>query len=121
MGFPLENFDAIGLWRQTAPVRVRTQGGGPRPKPITLDPRAQLPDGTLLNNAAALKAYLLEKRKDAFAHSIVERLMGYSLGRSLDFGDRDAVDALTQAFMAQNFRLRPLIVDLVASPSFQTK
>ena len=68
-----------------------------------------------------MKAYLLEGRREAFARSIVERLMGYALGRSLDFGDRDAIDSLTRTFIAQDFRLRPLIVALATSPAFQTK
>ena len=119
-GIPLENFDAIGLWRQTAPVRIGAKGSA-RPAPITLDSRAKLPDGTALTSANALRTYLLKERREAFARSVVERLMGYALGRSLDFGDRDTIDTLTQTFIAQDFRLHGLIVALATSPAFQTK
>lgn len=119
-GIPLENFDAIGLWRETAPVRIGAKGA-PRPAPIALDSRAKLPDGTALTSANALRTYLLEERREAFARSTVERLMGYALGRSLDFGDRETIDTLTRTFIAQDFRLRGLIVALATSPAFQTK
>ena len=48
-------------------------------------------------------------------------LRSYALGRSLDWGDRESIDALTADFMENDLRLRHLIVALVQSELFQTK
>ncbi len=48
-------------------------------------------------------------------------MMSYSLGRNIDFSDRQAVDALTKKFAEKDYRLSELIVEIVKSESFQTK
>ncbi|MEM7013774.1 MAG: DUF1592 domain-containing protein, partial [Verrucomicrobiota bacterium] len=102
-GLPLEHFDALGNWRGDA------------------DGASELPDGTKLDDVADLKQLLVTERRDRFAHSAVRRLMTYALGRSLDLGDREAVDDLTATFESHGLRFQPLIVDLVLSESFQGK
>jgi mono/diheme cytochrome c family protein len=119
-GIPLEHFDATGRWRETAPVRLEAKGGK-KPALVLVDASALLPGGTELEGAAALKTWLLEHRREWFARSLVERLLAYSLGRSLDLGDRETVDLLTREFIASEYHLRDLILALAASTAFQTK
>ena len=115
-GIALENFDATGLFRTEAPVRI---GKKKKPTPpVLLDPLTELPNGTKLNGAAALKRYLLEKRRDAFARAVTNRLASYALGRSLDFGDREVMERLAKNFENHQLRLRGLILDLVKSELF---
>jgi hypothetical protein len=102
-GLPLENFDALGQWRASE------------------DGSSTLPNGAEIRNPAELKAFLVSERKDWFARSAVRRLMAYGLGRSLDLGDRETADALTEAFEGHGYRFQPLIVDLVCSEVFQGK
>ena len=125
-GIPLEHFDATGLWGTHSPVRIKTTrkdsppDAGPPRGPL-VDAATVLPDGTEVTGLDSLKDYLLAEQREAFARSLVKRLMGYSLGRSLDFGDREAVEALTADFVENDFRLRHLIVALATSESFRTK
>lgn len=116
-GIALENFDATGLYRTTAPVPVPTKnqpaGKGPR-----LDPVTQLPNGEQLTGVEDLKRYLLEERREHFARAVTRRMATYALGRSLDLGDREAIEELTANFMADDFRLRSLITDLTSSDLF---
>ena len=100
-GLPLENFDALGQWRESKNIR------------------SELSNGTPINGITELKEFLLQERKAWFARSTVKRLMSYSLGRSLDLGDRDAVAELSMYFQNQEFRLRPLITRLVSHEVFQ--
>lgn len=102
-GLPLEKFDALGQWRDSA------------------DGASALPNGTEIRDPAELKRFLISDRKDRFARSAARRLMAYALGRSLDLGDREAADELTVAFQAHGYRFQPLIVDLVSSEAFQGK
>jgi hypothetical protein len=122
-GVPLENFDATGLWRAVPPQRVAKGKGKGRPTatPKKIDASSQLPDGTDLNGLTELKRYLMTKRREQFARSIVTRLLTYAVGRSLDFGDQATVDALTEDFVKGGFRLHQLIPAIVRSETFQTK
>jgi mono/diheme cytochrome c family protein len=92
-GLALENFDAIGLWRD---------------KPV--DPSLD-----------EIRERLLGERKDDFAHALTTKLLVFALGRSLEYTDADAVEVLTERFVKSNYRLQGLITDIVHSPTFQTK
>jgi len=113
-GVPLENYDAIGRWREQVPAHDK--------RPATaVDAAAVLPDGTELQGAVELRRYLVNERREWFARGIVKRLMSYGLGRSLDLGDREVVDELTAKFIQNDFQLKSLIADFVLSETFQTK
>lgn len=115
-GIALENFDAVGLWRD----QVRRKRGRKFEK-IPVIARDTLPNGHELDGADQLKEYLLTRKKGEFAKSLVARLMTYALGRRLELGDHKAVEELAVRFAEDRYRLRNLIVKLVASPPFQTK
>lgn len=113
-GVPLENFDAVGRWRTEIPAHKK------RPT-TTVDAGSVLPDGTEIVGIRQLQTYLSEECRQKFARSVVERLMAYGLGRSLDFGDREAIETLTTGFIKNDFRLKPLIIEFVLSEAFHTK
>ena len=119
-GMPLQHYDAIGQWGKQAPVRIGKKNAK-RAKPAPVDPTTTLPDGSAIDDAAALKRYLKTERKEQFGRAVVKRMLTYSLGRSLDFGDRETVEQLTNEFIEADFRLRKLILALVKSDAFQTK
>jgi len=111
-GVPLESLNAIGL-------REEFVGRGHARQPV--ETFAVLPDGASITGANELKHYLLTERRDEFARTIVKRILAYALGRSLDLADDPVVDDLTMAFIATDFRLKPLITAIVQSSTFQTK
>ncbi|TWU07894.1 DUF1592 domain-containing protein [Stieleria varia] len=113
-GIPLENFDAVGRWRTEIPAHKK------RPR-VSVDARSVLPDGAEIEGARQLQRYLLEDCDERFARSLVRRLMAYGLGRTLDFGDRQSAQTLTQQFIEKDFKLKSLIRDFVLSDTFQTK
>src|SRR5206468_1756758 len=71
LGFALENFDAIGEWREI------DAAGSP------IDASAKLPDGTALKGPVALRKVLLN-HSDEFLTTITEKLLTYALGRGLE-------------------------------------
>lgn len=113
-GIPLENFDAVGRWRTKVSAHRKR-------RETAVDAVSILPNGQKINGMQQLRRYLVEERSQWFARSVVKRLMAYALGRSLDRGDREAVDALTNEFVKNDFRLASLIIDFVRSEAFQTK
>ena len=71
IGIALENFDAIGKWRDTS-------AGQP------VDAVTALWDGTPLNGAADLRKALVA-RSPQFAEAVAEKLLAYGLGRKVEY------------------------------------
>jgi hypothetical protein len=115
-GIALENFDAIGLYRTNAAARIT--GKGPTGLGPKLDSTTTLPNGDNLLGANELKQYLIENRREQFAQAVVKRLTTYAIGRSLDIGDKNSIEQLTDQFIKDDFRLRKLIKKLVENEIF---
>lgn len=111
IGFGLENFDVIGQWRDTERV-------GRKSNPI--EPGGTLPDGTAFDDVLGLKAALLTEQHH-LAQELIESLLAYSLGRVIEFSDADAVAVIQKRLQPENFRMKSMIHEIVASPLFQTK
>ena len=91
LGFGLENFDAIGRWRDK-------DGAFP------VDPSGTLPDGKTFNGPDQLKEILVANR-DAFTQGMAEKMMIYALGRGLEPADRPAVRAIAQQVAQNRYRI----------------
>ena len=89
LGIGLENFDAIGRWRDTYGV-----------EPI--DAFGELADGNQFNGPAELKQILLT-RKALFARNFSRKMLSFALGRSIRFQDKRTVDALTNTLLDTDF------------------
>ncbi len=115
-GIALENFDAIGLWRDEIRRKV-----GKKFETIPVNAKDALPGGVELNGPQQLKEHLLKQRKADFAESLVSRLLMYALGRRLELSDRAEVAKLSKHLASDDYRVRNLIQSLVTSAAFQTK
>jgi hypothetical protein len=109
LGFALENFDAVGRWRE----KDREAG-------TLIDASGVLADGTAVEGPVELRDVIL-KRPDQFVQTLVERLMTYGLGRSLDYRDMPAVRRVVRAAAAEDYRFSALVLGIVNSPQFQMK
>ncbi len=105
LGFALENYDAIGRWRD--------QDGG---KPI--DAAGTLIDGTAFNGPAELKKALFD-RKDLFVRNITGRMLGYALGRGLSLTDSCAVDDIVAKVKENDYSSKAWIEAIVLSAPFR--
>jgi len=105
IGLSLENFDAVGRWRN------RAEGDSP------IDAAGALPGGATFEGAAGLKRSLLAK-PDLFVTTLTEKLMTYGLGRGIDYNDAAAVRAITREARNKNYRFSTLIAEIVKSTPF---
>lgn len=105
IGFGLENFDPIG--------RYRTVNLG---KPI--DSAGELPSGEKFTGAVQLKQVLM-KEKQQFAYNLTERMLGYSLGRGIEYYDLPTVYSLRDKLAADGYRIQTLIHGITQSFPFQ--
>lgn len=107
IGLALENFNAIGLWRQH-------DSGAP------VDPTGLLYDGTPLDGPVSLRNAVL-KYQDAFIASFAESLLAYGLGRLVDHRDMPAVRTITREASANDLRLSSFVMAIVRSVPFQMR
>ena len=115
-GIPLEEYDAIGLHRQTVSRRL-----GERVLSHPVDAASVLPDGRRVDGAAGLSEYLVEHRSRQFARALTSKLLAYALGRGLSRADQAAVDELAARFEHSGYRLRELCAMIVTSDSFRSR
>ncbi len=105
-GLPLENFSAIGRWRDF-------DGAADAP----IDPGAELPDGTVVTGPADLRDALL-RRPDQFVQALTRKLMMYALGRELGHYDMPQIRAIVRNAEA-DYTLSALITGVVSSDAFR--
>jgi mono/diheme cytochrome c family protein len=106
-GFALENFDAIGRWRD---VDESAQ---------VVDTSGMLPDGTKFNGVGELRAALLNP-PTRFVTTLTEKLFTYALGRGLEYYDAPAVRRVVRETADEDYRFASLIVEIVKSLPFQS-
>ncbi len=107
LGFGLENFDAIGVWRTTEGT-------------IPIDASGTLPDGRTFTGPKELRTVLVSER-DAFTRAITGKLMTYALGRGLERTDRRDIAKMAKAIAAERYRFSSVVLQIVNSPAFQMR
>lgn len=105
IGFGLENFDAIGRWRE------QDDSGG------AIDAAGELPGGERFTSPKELKA-IIAARKTDLARNLTEKLLAYALCRHLEGYDEIVVDQLMEAIEGDGYRMQTLIRAIVTSYPF---
>jgi hypothetical protein len=105
IGFGLENFDAIGRWRD------QDENGGP------IDAGGELPGQKLFSSPAELKKIIAARTED-LSRNLTEKLLAYALGRQLEGYDEVVLDGLTAAIAKEDYRMQTLIAQVVTSYPF---
>jgi hypothetical protein len=107
LGFGLENFDAIGRWREN-------DGKFP------VDASGQLPGGSKFAGPLEL-AEVLDGRRSEFVRCLAEKMLTFALGRELQVQDRCAVDTIVEAVEEQDYRFSALVSAIVDSDPFRKR
>ena len=108
IGFALENYDAIGRWRDM---------DGETP----IDPSGSLPGGVTFEGPAELKHVFRTVFRGAFVRTVAEKLLTYALGRGLEYYDRAAVRQIAREAKDSQFRLADMVVSVTKSMPFQMR
>jgi hypothetical protein len=107
IGFALENFDAIGQWRDH-------DGDN------SIDASGAFPDGAKFEGTAGLKAALLSHPEE-FVLTVAEKLLMYAAGRNVQYYDQPAIRAITQDAARDNYAFASLVLGVVKSAPFQMR
>ncbi len=105
IGFGLENFDAIGRWRD------RDDTGG------AIDAAGELPGAKRFASPRELKAIIAERRED-LARNLTRKLLAYALCRQLEGYDEIVVDQIMETIAKDGYRMQDLISEIVTSYPF---
>ncbi len=106
IGFGLENFDAIGAWRDKEGTS-------------DIDSSGTLLTGETFHGAAELTQILATKKKGDFLRCLSEKMLTYALGRGLEYYDRAATDQITAQLEKNGDKFSALILGVVTSVPFQ--
>jgi hypothetical protein len=105
LGFGLENYDAIGRWRD-------------RDGKFPVDATGVLPNGQPFTSAGEMRT-LLAAQLPQFSRALTEKMLVYALRRGLGAADRRSVNDITNALAADGHRFRTLVHAIVKSLPFR--
>ena len=108
IGFGLENFNAIGQWREQ-------DAGAP------LDSTGTLVSGEKFKGPVELREILLTKKRPDFLRCVTEKTLTYALGRGLEYYDRPAVEKAAHALDKGGAKFSALVMEVVQSVPFQMR
>ncbi|MES2709653.1 MAG: DUF1592 domain-containing protein [Verrucomicrobiota bacterium] len=108
IGFGLENFNAIGQWREK-------DGNFP------VDASGVLTTGQKFSTAGELAQILLTDRRETFLQALTGKMLTYALGRGTEPADRPAVEAIIRKMAAENDSFESLVLGICESVPFQKR
>jgi mono/diheme cytochrome c family protein len=107
IGLAMENYDAIGRWRDRDGEAT-----------AAIDAKTVLPNGRPVDGPAELREALFGGR-DLFVRAFTEKLMMYADGRELEYFDMQQVRAVVRRAASQDYRLSAIVSGIVASDAFR--
>jgi hypothetical protein len=105
MGLALENFDAVGVWRNTDGKEA-------------IDASGALSHERKFSNAAEFKRAILDRKED-FVRAFIEHLLSYALNRKLDYFDAPVVADILERSRPNNYRFVEIVEAVAQSFPFQ--
>jgi hypothetical protein len=106
IGLAFENFNALGMWRDTE-----------RKQPI-LAP-GELVTGEAFNSVSELKTLLVTAHRQDFYRTLTDKLLTYATGRGTEYYDVETIDGIVQNLDARDGRFSALLMGIVQSAPFQ--
>ncbi len=107
IGLALENYDAIGRWRD-----VDAQAEAP------INANTVLPNGRTVDGPAQLREGLF-KDPAQFPQALTAKLMMYGLGRELEYFDMPQVRTIVRRAAKDDYRLSAIVSGVVTSDAFR--
>ena len=108
LGLALENFNALGMWRDKE-----------RGQPI--DAAGRLITGETFKDIREVKRILATNHREDFYRCLTEKLLIYALGRGLEYYDTYAMDQIVARLDQENGRLSTLVTGIIESAPFQKR
>lgn len=108
IGLALENFNAIGQWRDQEDGK-------------DIDSAGKLVTGEDFSNVMELKKILVTSRKQDFYRCLTEKMLTYALGRGVEYYDAPSIDAIIAQTVKAGGGLKDLVNAITESVPFQKR
>jgi hypothetical protein len=109
LGQALENYNAIGEWR----VAERDSG-------VKIDATGTMANGIPVNSPDELRA-ALSADPEQLALTIVQNLLTYALGRTVEYYDMPTVRAIVRDSAAHNYSFASMVMGIATSTPFRMR
>lgn len=106
-GYALENFDAIGRFRDRDSAD------------LAIDAKTKLMNGPEVDGLEGLRRYLTDDRRDSFVRQFCRKLLGYALGRAVQISDEPLLAEMQSRLKANDYRIWVAFESIVQSPQFR--
>ena len=132
-GLAMENFDVFGRWRDKyskfvvtkTTIEVTSEGKTKKTEktarkfePTTkVDASTVHRDGRPIAGIEGLKKLMLEDQ-DKIARNVLTKLSEYAMGRKMNYADSEMIHRLLAASKKNDYKLRDLMVGIIADESF---
>ncbi|PWT86430.1 MAG: hypothetical protein C5B57_01075 [Blastocatellia bacterium] len=113
IGLALENFDAVGAWRERDGVSLSSAG-------TPIDASGQLMDGTKVDGIGTLRQALV-RDPEIFVGALTEKLLTYAIGRGVAHYDMPVIRAIVHNGRKSNYTFSSIIFGIVESMPFQMR
>ncbi len=107
IGFTLENFDAVGRWRDR-------EFGQP------VDSIGGLPGSDTIKGVSGLEGGIL-RRPEMFVATMTEKLITYAVGRGVELADGPTVRQVVRSAAKNQYRFSEVLWGIINSPAFQMR
>ena len=108
VGFSLENYNAVGQWRDFEVDGSRVDASG------------AAPGSGALNGVDGLENALMA-RPELFVRALTENLMTFALGRGIEYYDAPAVRKIVRDAAKDDYRFASIILGITKSAPFQMR
>jgi hypothetical protein len=106
LGLALENFNALGMWRDA-------ERGAP------IDAAGKLISGETFQDIREVKKAILERHRRDYYRCLTEKLMTFAIGRGPEYYDTETIDRVVERLDQENGRFSALLMGLIESAPFQ--
>ena len=106
LGLALENFNALGMWRESE-------------RGVPVDAGGKLITGETFQGIRDIKHAIVNQHRRDFYRCLTEKMLTYALGRGLEYYDVESVDRIVQALDEANGRFSVLLTGVIHSAPFQ--
>ncbi len=107
VGFAMENYDAVGRWRD-------------REGELPIDATGFLADGQPFTGVSGLEQQIVS-RPELFVGTMTEKLLTFALGRGVEYQDAPAIRRIVRRAERDGFCFSSIILGIVSSDPFQMR
>ena len=105
IGFSLENYDAVGRWREFEGT-------------LDIDSGGMFPDGKVISSVNELEQAILS-RPQVFVRTLTEKMMTFALGRAVESFDGPAIRRIEATAAKNDYRISSIVMGIVLSDPFR--